>query len=220
MAWPEPIEHRIDHLVASVRGEVHVNIGVRLATLIQEPLKDEVVPNRVDARNAEQIRDHRITRTAATLRRNAVAMCAAHNIGAQEKELGEPRALNRCKLVGNAAIQLVTTIRVAARYPRPDLTRQLLVGTHPRGQINASKAHARKVEVQIGPRRNLYRSRNSRRPRRLHRQQLSAGTQMRIGGKKAQRAKVFHGYAVANGGDGVEQLAFTGACTARRGTCQ
>ena len=43
---------------------------------------------------------------------------------------------------------------------------------------------------------------------------------MCIGGKKPQWAKVLHGHAVANGGDGVEQLAFTGARAARRGTRQ
>ena len=133
MSWPESIQHRIDHLVASVRGEVHVNIGIRLATLIQEALKDQVVPNRVDARNAEQIRDHRISCAATTLRRNPVAMRAAHDVGTQQKKLGEPRALNRCKLVGNTVRQLLTTARVAAWHTRPDLSRQLLVGTHPRG---------------------------------------------------------------------------------------
>ena len=43
---------------------------------------------------------------------------------------------------------------------------------------------------------------------------------MRIGGKKAQRAKVLDRHAVANRGDGVEQLAFTGAGAARRRTRQ
>ena len=147
MSRPESLEHRIDHLVASVRGKVHVDVGVRLATLIQEALKYEVVPNRVDARNAEQIGDHRIARAAATLRRNAVAMRTAHNFGAQQKELGKPCALNCRELARNAARQLVTAIPVASRHTRPHLSRQLLVGTQPRRQINASKAHARKVEV-------------------------------------------------------------------------
>ena len=147
MSWPESIEHRIDHLVASVRGKVHVDVGVRLTTLIQEALKDQVVPNRVNARNAEQVGDHRITGTATPLRRNAIAMCAAHNVGAQQKELSEPRALNRRELVCNAARQLVTTARVSSWHTRPHLSRQLLVGTHPSGKINASEAHPRKVEV-------------------------------------------------------------------------
>ena len=43
---------------------------------------------------------------------------------------------------------------------------------------------------------------------------------MRIGGKKAQWAKVLHRHAVSNGGDGVEQLALTGARATRRGTRQ
>ncbi len=133
MPRPESIEHRIDHLVASVRGEVDIDIGIRLTTLIEEALKDQVVPNRVDARNAEQIRNHRITGAAATLRRNAVAMRTAHDVGAEQKEFGEPRALNRRELVRNAARQLVATLRVATGHPRPHLSRQLLVGTHPRG---------------------------------------------------------------------------------------
>ena len=105
------------------------------------------MPNRVDARNAEQIRDHRIASAAATLRGNAVAMRAAHDVGAQQKKLGEPRALNRREFAGNAARQLITAIPVASWHPSPDLSRQLLVGTHPRRQINASEAHPRKVEV-------------------------------------------------------------------------
>ena len=147
MARPESIKHRINYLVTSVRSEVHVNVGIRLTTLIQEALKDQVVPNRVDARNAEQIRNHRIARTAATLRRNAVAMCAAHDVGTEQKKLGEPRALNRRELAGNAARQLITAIPVASWHPSPHLSRQLLVGTHPLRQINASEAHPRKVEV-------------------------------------------------------------------------
>ena len=41
---------------------------------------------------------------------------------------------------------------------------------------------------------------------------------MCIGGKKAQWTEVLHRHAVADGGDGVEQLEFTGARTARRRT--
>ena len=43
---------------------------------------------------------------------------------------------------------------------------------------------------------------------------------MRIGGKKAQWTEVLHRHAMANGGDGVKQFAFTRAGAARRGTRQ
>ena len=220
MPRPKSIEHGIDHLIASVRGEVDIDIGVRLTTLIEEALKDQVVPNRVDARNAEQIGDHRITGAAATLRRNAVAMRAAHDVGAEQKEFGEPRALNRRKLAHNASRQLVTTVGVATGHPRPNLSCQLLVGTHACRKIDARESHARKVEMQIGALRNLTCARNRRSPRWLHRQHLNTRSQMRVGGRKAQRAESLNGNTVPNGSDGVEQFAFGRHSTARRGTRQ
>ena len=102
MARTEAFQHRVNHLITPIRSKVHIHIRIRLASFIEKALEDQVVADGIHTGDPEQIRNHRIARTPATLRGDPILVRVAHDLRTEEKELGEPRAFNGGELTRNA----------------------------------------------------------------------------------------------------------------------
>ena len=187
VARTEAFQHRVDHLVTSIGGEVHIHIRIRLASFIEEALEDQVVTNGIYARDAEEIRNDRITRTPTTLCGDPIHMRLAHDLCAEQEELGEPRAFDGGELARNAPLQLCPALWVAAWYPGAHLARKLLVGAHASGEVDPRKADARKVQVNVRLCRNHTRVRKCGTPRRMCGEQFSPSAQVRLRLWEAER---------------------------------
>ncbi len=81
------------------RREVDVDVGRARHLLVQEALEQQVVLDRVDARDAEHVGDDRVRRGAATLPRDAMLARKAHQVPVDEEELGQARLLDHLELV-------------------------------------------------------------------------------------------------------------------------
>ncbi len=123
--------------------------------------------NRIHARDPEEIRNHRIARTPATLRGDPIRMRLAHDLRTEQEELGEPRAFDGGEFACNAPLQLWPALWIACGHPSLHLSRKLLIGAHASGEINPRKAHARKVQVDLCRCGNHTRLRSCRTPRRM-----------------------------------------------------
>ena len=150
----EALQHRVNHLITPIRGEVHIHIRIRFATFVQEAFEDQVVANGIHTRDAEKIRNHRIPGTPATLCGDPICMRVAHDLRTEEEELGEPCALNGGELACNAPLQLCPALWIACGDPSVHLARKLLIGAHASREIDPRKADARKVQVNVGLCRN------------------------------------------------------------------
>ena len=64
-------------------------------------------------------------------------------------------------------LQLCPALWIACGDPSVHLARKLLVGAHASGQIDPRKADARKVQVNVGPRRDRTCVRKCRTPQRV-----------------------------------------------------
>ena len=217
----EALQHRIDHLIAPIGGEVHIHVRVRLAPLIQEALEDQVVADRIHARDPKEIRDHRIARTPATLRGDPVRMCVPHDLRTEQEELGEPRPLDGGELTRNAALQIRAALWISARHTSAHLARKLFVGTHASREIDPRKAHARKVQVNIclcDNRSGAIKRRTPHRARtRMRGEQLRPCAQVRLRLRETERTEAMDGEAVADASERIEQFAFARQRTARGG---
>ena len=101
MFGPVAVVDVLDDLLAPGRSEVDVDIGVGRAALVDEPFEEQLVANGVDTGDAEGIGDDRIAGTAATLSGDATLATEAHEVPADEEELGQAGALDDIELVGH-----------------------------------------------------------------------------------------------------------------------
>src|SRR3990172_9485808 len=90
----------LDHLLAARRGEVDVHVRVGRPPLVDEALEEEAVADGVDAGDAEHVGEDRVARAAAPLGRDAPLAGEAHEVPADEEELGQAGALDDVELVG------------------------------------------------------------------------------------------------------------------------
>ena len=91
----------LDDLLAARRGEVDVHVRVGRAALVDEALEEQLVADGVDAGDAQRVGHDRIARAAPTLRGDAALAAEAHEVPADEEELGEAGALDDLELVGH-----------------------------------------------------------------------------------------------------------------------
>ena len=167
MARTEALQHRVNHLITPIRSKVHIHIWIRLAAFIKEALEDQVVANRIHARDAKEIRNDRIPRAPATLGGDPVRMRVPHDLRTEQEELGEPCAFNGGEFACNAPLQLCPALWIACGDPSVHLARKFLVSAHASREINPRKADARKVQVNVGPRCNHTRVCKCGTPRRM-----------------------------------------------------
>ncbi len=81
------------------RGEVDVDVGIGRPALVDEALEEQLVADGVDARDAQHVGHDRVARAAPTLGRDAPLAAEAHQVPADEEELGQAGPLDDLQLV-------------------------------------------------------------------------------------------------------------------------
>ncbi len=90
----------LDDLLPAARGEVDVDVRVGRPTLVDEALEEQPMTDGVDAGDAEHVGDDRITGAAPALGGDAAFPGEAHEVPADEEELGQAGPLDDLQLVG------------------------------------------------------------------------------------------------------------------------
>ncbi len=90
----------LDDLLAALRAEVDVDVRVGGAALVDEALEEEVVADRVDPGDPQHVGHDRVGGAAAPLGRDPALLREAHEVPADEEELGEAGPLDDVELVG------------------------------------------------------------------------------------------------------------------------
>ena len=89
-----------DQIAAVARVEVHVDVGHLLATRVEEPLEQEVVPDRVDVDDVQAVRDARPRRAPPPgTHADPGLACVADEIPHDEEVGGETHRLDDAQLV-------------------------------------------------------------------------------------------------------------------------
>ena len=89
----------LDDLLAPRRGEVDVDVGIGRAALVDEALEEQLVADGVDAGDAQGVGHDGVAGAAAALGRDAALAAEAHQVPADEEELGQAGALDDLQLV-------------------------------------------------------------------------------------------------------------------------
>ena len=92
-----------DHLLAAGRGEVDVDVGIGGPALVEESLEQEVVPDRVDAGDPQDVGHDRVAGAASALGGDPARLGEPHEIGTDEEELGQAGPLDDVELVRELA---------------------------------------------------------------------------------------------------------------------
>ena len=82
----------LDDLLPPLGGEVDVDVRVRRPALVDEPLEQQLVADRVDARDPQHVGDDRVRRAPPPLRRDVLRLREPHQVPADQEELGEARS--------------------------------------------------------------------------------------------------------------------------------
>ena len=90
----------LDDLLPALGREVDVDVRIRRPAFVDEALEEQVVADRVDAGDAQDVGHDRVGRAAPALRRNAALTGEAHQVPADQEELGEAGLLDDRQLVG------------------------------------------------------------------------------------------------------------------------
>ena len=90
----------LDDLLPPLVAEVDVDVGVGRPALVDEPLEQEAVGDRVDPGDPEHVRHDRARRAAPALRRDPLLLREPHQVPADQEELGEAGLLDDVELVG------------------------------------------------------------------------------------------------------------------------
>ena len=117
---PEPFFHPLDDLVAALRVEVDVNVGRSLAAPVQEAFEQEVVFDRVDACDAEQVGDDRVSCRAAPGAPDAAPPGFLDDLADDEEEVFELQVVNGGELVSDLGARLGAAaggVLVAKAFP-------------------------------------------------------------------------------------------------------
>ena len=90
----------LDDLLAPGRREVDVDVGIARSALVDKTLEEQVVPDRIDPSYAEHVGHDRIGRTTAALGGNAALAGEAHQVPADQEELGQAGLFDDLEFVG------------------------------------------------------------------------------------------------------------------------
>ena len=154
----------LDDLLAPLRAEVDVDVRVGRPARIDEPLEQEVVGDRLDPADPERVRHDRAGRAAPTLGRDPLLLREAHQVPADEEELGEAGSLDDVELVGEPRDDRGGHRVVALPGARPAQLRQVRERRLPVGDREAGEAVLLEAEIDRARRRELDRRRDPRRP--------------------------------------------------------
>ncbi len=203
----------LDDLLAPFRAEVDVDVRVGRPARIDEPLEQEVVGDRLDPADPEGVRHDRAGRAAPALGRDPLLLREAHQVPADEEELGEAGSLDDLQLVGEALDDRGGHRVVALARTCPAQLRQVRERGLPAGHREAREPVLLEAEIDRARRRELHRRRQPRRPRprrpvrrRGERRQLRAGLQVRLAIGPAQVAERVQRPAVPDRAQDVGQL--------------
>ena len=100
MVVPVALVHVLDDLFAAVGLEVDVDVRRAPPLRREEALEDQVVGQRVDGRDAEQVGHQRIGRRAASLAQDALLAGEAHDVPHDQEVVGQPGLRDDLQLVG------------------------------------------------------------------------------------------------------------------------
>ena len=108
------LDHVLDHFVAPVVGEVHVDIGHLDAFGIQEPLERQAVVDRIEIRDTQAIQDDAAGGRATRSARDGALACPGDKVPDKQDVRGEARLLDHLEFVRQAlAVRGGQTLPVA-----------------------------------------------------------------------------------------------------------
>src|SRR5207245_3139523 len=138
----------LDDLLPVRSGEVDVDVGCRRHLLVEEALEEQVVLDRIDPRDAEQVGDDAVRRRAAPLARDAARPGKAHQVPVDEEELAEAGLVDDVELF----LQAGRDLRGDRTIFLPDgiLAQAIQKGVRrlPRRDWEPGKARAHQVEAE------------------------------------------------------------------------
>ena len=119
-------------MTSSRRAEREVDVDVRVGrpALVDEPLEQQVVPDRLDPADPERVGHDRARRAAPTLGRDPALLREPHQVPADQEELGQPGPLDHVELVGEPVDdgrgqRVVALLRAVPAQPREVRERRL-----------------------------------------------------------------------------------------------
>src|ERR1035437_4260660 len=196
--------------IAMVGGEIDVNVRCALVVLVEKALEEEVVGDRVDAGDVEQVGDDAVGRASPPLSRDVVLARETHDVPGDQEELGESGLLDH--------LELALQPRRHHAGHRPVLALHGLLaervedgeGRLPMRNRKAGEARLREIEVDAALRRQVGGEIERLRVLREQAAQfhlraqpvLGVGQQQTVRGGGVQRG------AMADGGEHVEQWLF------------
>ncbi len=208
----------LDDLLPPRRAEVDVDVRIGRPALVDEPLEEQVVLDRLDPADPEGVGDDRARRAAATLGRDALLPGEPHQVPADQEELGEPGPLDHIELVGepldDGRGQRVIALPGAGLAQLDEIRERGLALRH----REAREAVLLEAEIDRARRRQLDRRGDplAPRPRRLRverrteRRQLVARLEVRLAVRPAQVGERLERPAVLDRGEDVVQLTVVG----------
>ncbi len=137
------------YLVATVIGEVHVDVGHLAALEVEEALEDEPVPDRVDIRDVEAVEDDARRGAAAHPHRDAARPGETGEVVDDEEVGAEPRLAHDVELVLEALAHGVIGARVAPMQPFPGELREELVGGEPGRDLGQRQVQPIELELDV-----------------------------------------------------------------------
>src|SRR5207237_689446 len=138
----------LDHVLAVVRRDIEIDVRHGAAVLGEEALEEEVVLDRVDLGDVEDVRDDRVGRGASPLRRDPVLLAEPDDVPVDEEELRQTAAVDHVELVrellGDVAVDpRVFHLRALVAERLEERERGLAVGDRESGE--AVLAHERRL---------------------------------------------------------------------------
>ena len=215
----------LDDLLSPFGGEIDVDIGVGRAALVDEPLEEQVVADRIDPGDPERIGNDRIRRTPSTLRGDAAPLGELHQVPADQEELGQSGLLDNIEFVGKLPDNRRRNRVVAAANPGLAELDEIAERCLPRGYRETRKSIALEPEVNgarggdldgvahaldPGPRRCRIVPCEGRVPRR-HRHEVRACLQVRFAIGTAKIGECVERPPMRDGRQDVAELAILGS---------
>ena len=154
----------LDDLLPALRAEVDVDVRVGRPARVDEPLEQQVVGDRLDPADPERVRHDRAGRAAPALGRDPLLLREAHEVPADEEELGEAGPLDHVELVREPGHDRRGHRVVAAARARPAQLREVGERGLPVRDGEAREAVLLEPEVDRARRRELDRGGDPLRP--------------------------------------------------------
>ena len=145
----------LDDLLPMGGREVDIDVGRRRHLLMEEALEEQVVLDRIDPRDAEQVGDDAVRRRATPLARDAARPGKPHQVPVDEEELGKAGLVDDVELFLQAGRDLGGDRMIF--LPHGVLAQPVQKGVRrlPRRDREPGKARAHQVEAEAATPRNF-----------------------------------------------------------------